>query len=98
MKLGTILSKYDKLVLFDTETTGLNFSRDEIIEFSAVVLEVQGSDAVVIQEYDNLVSLTPGNTVPPMIENLTGISTMDLLERGIPKEQVCKDIAEMFAD
>ena len=97
MKLGNILSKYEKLVLFDTETTGLNFSRDEIIEFSAVVLEVRGNEAVVVQEYDNLVSLSPGNTVPPMIENLTGISTMDILERGIPKEQVCRDIAEMFA-
>ena len=96
MKLGNILSKYEKLVLFDTETTGLNFSRDEIIEFSAVVLEVRGNDAVVIREYDNLVSLTPGNTVPPMIESLTGISTIDILERGIPKEQVCRDIAEMF--
>ena len=97
MKLGNILKKYDKLVIFDTETTGLNFSRDEIIEFSAAVLEVRGDEAVVVQEYDNLVSLTPGNTVPPMIENLTGISTMDILERGIPKTQVCRDIAEMFA-
>ena len=97
MKLGNILQKYDKLVLFDTETTGLDFARDEIIEFSAVVLEVRGEEAVVIQEYDNLVSLTPGNTVPPMIENLTGISTMDILERGISKEQVCADIAQMVA-
>ena len=97
MKLGNILSKYEKLVLFDTETTGLNFSRDEIIELSAVVLEVRGDEAVVVEEYDNLVSLTPGNTVPPMIENLTGISTMDILERGISKEQVCRDIARMFS-
>ena len=97
MKLGNILQKYDKLVLFDTETTGLDFARDEIIEFSAVVLEVRGEDAIVVQEYDNLVTLTPGNTVPPMIENLTGISTRDILERGIPKEQLCRDIAEMVA-
>jgi len=97
MKLGNILSKYDKLVLFDTETTGLNFSRDEIIEFSAVVLQVQGGEAVVVQEYDNLVTLSPGGSVPPMIEKLTGISTMDIRERGISKERVCRDIAEMFA-
>ena len=97
MKLGNILKKYDKLVLFDTETTGLDFARDEIIEFSAVVLEVRGEEAVVVRQYDNLVSLTPGNTVPPMIEKLTGISTLDILERGIPKEQLCRDIAEMVA-
>ncbi len=97
MKLGNILSKYEKLVLFDTETTGLNFSRDEIIEFSAVVLEVRGEEAVVVREYDNLISLSPGNTVPPMITDLTGISTADILERGISKAQVCRDIGEMFA-
>ena len=97
MKLGNILSKYEKLVLFDTETTGLMFSRDEIIEFAAVVLERRNGEIIVLEEYDQLISLTPGNTVPPMIENLTGITTQDLLERGIPKAQVCADIARMFA-
>ena len=33
----SLFSKYDRLVLFDTETTGLLFARDEIIEFAAVV-------------------------------------------------------------
>ena len=30
-------------------------------------------------------------------QDMTGISTMDILERGIPKEQLCRDIAEMVA-
>ena len=94
--IGSIMTKYDRFVIFDTETTGLNFARDEIIEFSAVVLQMQGGEATVIQEYDNLISLTPGNTVPPMITELTGISTQDILQRGIPKAQVCADIAEMI--
>ena len=96
MHLGKITEKYDRLVIFDTETTGLDFRRDEIIEFSAVVIDVADGEARVTREYDNLVSLTPGNTVPPMITNLTGISTQDILDRGVPKEQVCRDIAEMF--
>ena len=95
--IGNITKKYDKFVIFDTETTGLNFPRDEIIEFSAVVLERRGNEVAVTREYDNLISLTPGNTVPEMITQLTGISTMDILQRGISKEQVCADIAEMFA-
>ena len=93
----TLFEKYDRLVLFDTETTGLAFNRDEIIEFAAVVVERRDGRATVIQEYDELISLTPGNTVPPMIENLTGISTQDILDRGIPKAQVCQDIAGMIA-
>ncbi len=96
-QLDALFDKYNRLVLFDTETTGLRYNRDEIIEFAAVVLERQAGQIVVIEEYDQLISLTPGNTVPPMIENLTGITTEDLLQRGIPKTQVCADIARMFA-
>lgn len=97
VNIGALSEKYEKFVLFDTETTGLDFRRDEIIEFSAVVLEKQNGQIVITQEYDNLISLTPGNTVPPKITELTGISTQDILDRGIPKEQVCQDIAEMVS-
>ena len=31
MAFESLFAKYDKLVLFDTETTGLLYSRDEII-------------------------------------------------------------------
>ena len=93
----TLFEKYDRLVLFDTETTGLAFNRDEIIEFAAVVVERRDGTATIVQEYDELIALTPGNTVPPQIEQLTGISTQDILVRGIPKAQVCRDIAEMIA-
>ena len=93
----TLFAKYDRLVLFDTETTGLSFSRDEIIEFAAVVVECRNGSATVVREYDELITLTPGNTVPPVIEDLTGISTQDILDRGIPKARLCADIAEMIA-
>ena len=95
-QLDSLFSKYDKLVLFDTETTGLQFSRDEIIEFAAVVVERRDGQAVVTEEYDELISLTPGGFVPPKIAELTGISTLDLQQRGIPKTRVCCDIARMF--
>ena len=96
-KFAALFEKYDRLVLFDTETTGLHFARDEIIEFAAIVVECQNSEPVVIREYDELVSLTPGNSVPPVIQNLTGISTQDILERGLSKTRVCRDIGEMLA-
>ncbi len=92
MSLNSLFDKYDRLVLFDTETTGLNFSRDEIIEFSAVVVEREG----IVRQYDELVSLSPGGFVPPKIQQLTGITDLDLLERGLPKTRVCRDIAELI--
>ena len=94
--IGTLADKYDKFLLFDTETTGLDFKRDEIIEFSAALLEKKDGQIVMTRQYDNLVALTPGNTVPELITNLTGISTQDILERGVAKAQVCADIAEMM--
>ncbi len=96
-QLEKLFQKYDRLVLFDTETTGLQYSRDEIIEFAAVVVEQRDGKAAVIEEYDQLISLSPGGFVPPMIQKLTGISNEDLRDKGIPKTRVCCDIARMIA-
>lgn len=96
MAFESLFAKYDRLVLFDTETTGLQFSRDEIIEFAAVVLEYRDGKSTVVQEYDELIALSPGGFVPPKIEQLTGISTQDLREKGLPKTRVARDIGEMF--
>ena len=97
MAFERLFEKYDRLVIFDTETTGLNYSRDETIQFAAVVVEQAEGEAKVVQEYDELISLTPGNSVPAKITELTGISDMDLLERGLPKSRVAQDIARMFS-
>ena len=92
-----LFEKYDRLFLFDTETTGLSFSRDEIIQFSAVVLERRNGVVETTRQYDNLVTLSPGGSVPPKIQQLTGITDLDILERGISKEQLFRDIAELVA-
>ena len=91
-----LFARYDRLLLFDTETTGLEFSRDEIIEFAAVVVELVEGKPTIIQEYDELIALSPGGFVPPMIENLTGITNQDLREKGIQKTRLCRDISEMI--
>ena len=96
MAFESLFAKYDRLVLFDTETTGLLFSRDEIIEFAAVVVERIHGIPTVIREYDELIQLSPGGFVPPKIEQLTGITTADLREKGLPKTRVARDIAEMI--
>lgn len=95
-QLDALFNKYNKLFLFDTETTGLQFNRDEIIEFAAAVVEIRDGQPLVTQKYDELVSLSPGGFVPAEIEKLTGISTQDIRERGLPKTRVCRDIAQML--
>ncbi len=96
MEFEKLFARYDRLVLFDTETTGLKFDRDEIIEFAAVVVEKRAGKGEITEEYDQLIALTPGNVVPPEIEKLTGITNADVKERGIPKAQACADIARMI--
>ena len=96
MAFETLFEKYNRLVLFDTETTGLQFSRDEIIEFAAVVVERRDGKPAIVQEYDQLIALSPGGFVPPKITELTGISTQDLQEKGLPKTRVARDVCEMM--
>jgi len=94
--LSSLFARYDRLVLFDTETTGLAYNRDEIIEFAAIVVEQMDGVPTVVREYDELVTLSPGGFVPPQIQSLTGITDQDIRERGLSKTRVCRDIAEMF--
>ena len=96
MAFEALFQKYDRLVLFDTETTGLQYNRDEIIEFAAVVVELRDGEPAIVQEYDELVALSPGGFVPPKITELTGISTQDLREKGLPKTRVARDVGEML--
>ncbi len=96
MAFEQFFAKYDRLVLFDTETTGLNFSRDEIIEFAAVVVELREGKPAIVREYDELIQLSPGGFVPPKIQQLTGISTADLRERGLSKARVARDVGELI--
>ena len=67
------------------------------LSFPQTILEYQAERAVVTREYDNLVALSPGRLVPPKIQALTGITNRDLQERGIPKTQLCQDVAELIA-
>ena len=92
----SLFAKYDKLFLFDTETTGLSYNRDEIIEFAAVVVEKVDGVPRLTQVYDELITLSPGMTVPEEIVKLTGISNEDIAQRGIPKTKLCQDIAQMI--
>lgn len=91
--LQSLFERYDRILIFDTETTGLRFERDEIIQFSGVLLSRDG----VSEQYDRLIRLPPGQEVPPEIQRLTGITTRDVQERGIPRDEAAREIAALMA-
>lgn len=93
----TLLREYDKILVFDTETTGLDSRRDEIIQFACAILTLQDGVGQVTETYDSLVQLSPGSFVSDFITGLTGITTKDLRERGLTRPRVCCDVARLFA-
>lgn len=78
----SIYTHFDRVVVFDTETTGIAFDTDEIIELGAVSLEA-GEEQ---ESMDLLLRLSPGRTLPPFITDLTGITDGQLAAEGVEKE------------
>lgn len=95
--LAALFSRYSRLIVLDTETSGLNYEKDEIIEFSAALVEPSAAGPVISQQYDELIRLSPGRRLSPAITSLTGISEQDLQARGIEKAALCQDLAALFA-
>ncbi|MEG1658143.1 MAG: 3'-5' exonuclease [Oscillibacter sp.] len=89
----TLFSQFDRLVVFDTETTGIDFDRDEIIELGAVCLTAEGETA----SMDALVRLSPGRVLPPFITDLTGITPAQLAAEGEEKEAVSRRFCQLLA-
>jgi DNA polymerase III epsilon subunit-like protein len=50
--------QFDRIVVFDTETTGIEFGRDEIIELGAAAFSAEGETDCM----DLLLRLSPGRT------------------------------------
>lgn len=96
-QLLPLFDRYDGLLIFDTETTGLDFVHDEIIQFSAVLVTCRQGRVEVAEEYDRLLLLAPGKTVPPEITRLTGITTEEIAAQGIPREKACEEIGNLLS-
>lgn len=96
-QFGKLFSRYEVIVILDTETSGLRFSQDEIIELAAVRLISQKGTPVIVQEYDQLIQLHPGSHLNSRITELTGISEDDLIQWGVEKRQACQDFRELIA-
>ena len=54
--------QFDRIVVFDTETTGIAFGKDRIIELGAVSLEAGAETG----SLDVLVRLPEGGVLPPL--------------------------------
>lgn len=79
--LESLFERFERIVVLDTETTGIDCKKDEIIELAAASVTPNGVES----EMDVFIRLSEGRSLPPMITELTGI-TPEMLEReGIEK-------------
>ena len=88
----SLYEQFDRVVVFDTETTGIEFETDEIIELGAVSLE-NGAER---ESMDLLIRLTPGRTLPPFITDLTGITDSQLAAEGVEKGSAAEGFAALL--
>ncbi len=98
-ELAGLFDKYKNIVVFDTETTGLNFENDRIIELAAVKLIKGERGKVMFQsELDEFIALPDGQTLDPFIVKLTGITDKMLKNNGISYEQAAQKFVSLFND
>ncbi|MDO4315499.1 MAG: 3'-5' exonuclease [Oscillospiraceae bacterium] len=84
--------QFDRIVVFDTETTGIEFGKDRIIELGAVSLE-GGAET---DSLDVLIRLPEGETLPPFITDLTGITDQQLLSEGVEQKTAAEDFCRLL--
>ena len=73
--LSSLFDRYKALVIFDTETSGLDPGDDQIIELAALRVERTQTGALRIAgKMDTFIKLPEGEKLPENIVTLTGIT------------------------
>lgn len=83
-KLSQLCDKYQAIVFFDAETTGLDPSVDQIIELAAVrITRNQAGFLVLDEKMDAFVKLLEGQKLPDKIVELTHITDEMIQKDGV---------------
>lgn len=88
-----LLEKYDRLVYFDTETTGFDAEKEQMIELAAVCVE-KGTEGD--KRMDEFIQIYRVPELPTKITELTGILPITLAMQGIPAEDAVGLFVHLF--
>ena len=93
--LKSIYDKYDTIICLDTETTGLDFKNDQIIDLGIIEVKKIRDELYITDEINALIKLNdPDAKLPKEIVELTHI-TDELLEK---EGNTYQDIKKLFCD
>jgi DNA polymerase III alpha subunit (gram-positive type) len=81
-------------VFFDVETTGLDYTADQVIEIAAVKAD---ENLRVLSAYNDVVRLEDGRKLDPFIAELTRLSEK-ILASGIPERAALEQFVEFVGD
>jgi DNA polymerase-3 subunit epsilon len=94
--MDSLFNRFENIIVFDIETTGIDPKRDEIIEIAALRAVNKQGVPMIEEEFDLLVKLTPGKHLPAAITDLTGVTEKQLAEEGVSKHDACVRLTELF--
>lgn len=94
--MKTLFEKYDSIVFLDTETTGLDFEKDQIIELAAILCVATDTGIKIVKEMDDLIRLPEGELLPPEIVKLTHITDEMLHTEGVSLNESAKKFSEFL--
>lgn len=94
--LKSLLELYDSIIIFDTETTGLDYKNDRIIELSAIKITCRNSSLYIENKIDSLIELPPSIKISDKITEITGITNSDIMKYGNPPYQIFISFIKMF--
>ena len=107
-KFTDFFKKYDAIVFFDTETTGLSpykndslGQRIQLVEGAALRVEYLVGRPVVTQSFDDFVKIGDNGIIPPEIvrfneQNYTGINDELLKNKGISEKEMALEFKKII--
>ena len=81
-----------KKIFFDTETSGLDCRRCQIIELAMITV----IDGEIVDEYDEFVKI--GGFLPQKITEITGITDQMLKTEGLDESRIASDLKERLTE
>lgn len=90
--MTALWERFDRIIVFDTETTGIDFRQDRIIEIGGVALE----GAAETGGMDLFLRLPPGRHLDPFITQLTGITEEQLETQGVEDREAAAAFAGLL--